>query len=317
MNNREFFKNYNNLNRESRKNAKRTKCLLCGQEQTSFCNSHSMPKFILDNIDNNGNLLSARVLFGTDDGHKYTGLKNTWTFQNICRKCDAQYFADYEKEEALLSKPTDRIMAEIALKNSLFMYYKYSIDKERNKLLHGVEFVRDSLDLRDIENSIHNAKDVIDFNLRRKYKILFFKLLDWVSPVCAQTLICVENDLQNNPVNNIFDFSEAVIMQYIHLCVLPLKTQTYVLLFHNRRDKKYKDFDSQFLKLSEEKKLEYINFMIFRYIEHFAISPQVEERVLNDKKLIALTKYDIRLHRIPCLIQPNEITNLLNINLKE
>lgn len=40
----EVRKQMNQMLSEARKNAKQTKCILCGNTQTSFCNSHSVPQ---------------------------------------------------------------------------------------------------------------------------------------------------------------------------------------------------------------------------------------------------------------------------------
>ena len=52
------------------------------------------------------------------------GIKNSCTFQFICRECDSKLFSDYEDEISLCKLPTRRMMAEIDVKNSLLMLYK-------------------------------------------------------------------------------------------------------------------------------------------------------------------------------------------------
>ena len=53
-----------------------------------------------------------------------SGIKKSGTFHFICRECDALYFQDYENKEALLNDPTDKMLAEIALKSMLQMLSK-------------------------------------------------------------------------------------------------------------------------------------------------------------------------------------------------
>lgn len=43
----EVRKQINQMLSEARKSAKPTKCILCGNTQTSFCNSHSVPQLAL------------------------------------------------------------------------------------------------------------------------------------------------------------------------------------------------------------------------------------------------------------------------------
>ena len=43
-------KDINDFMRKIQVETKPEKCILCGKEQTSFCNSHSVPKMVLKNI---------------------------------------------------------------------------------------------------------------------------------------------------------------------------------------------------------------------------------------------------------------------------
>ena len=52
----EVRKKVNKMLSEARKKAKPPKCILCGKEQSSFCNSHSVPKMVLKNIAKAGKL---------------------------------------------------------------------------------------------------------------------------------------------------------------------------------------------------------------------------------------------------------------------
>lgn len=95
------------LVKSSKQKAKLKVCPLCGKEQTSFCNSHSIPQFVLNNIAVNGKLLQFAALAAYKpmieenlvDIEK--GIKNSCTFQFICRECDSKLFSDYEDEISL------------------------------------------------------------------------------------------------------------------------------------------------------------------------------------------------------------------------
>jgi hypothetical protein len=60
----ELRKRVNKLLSDARNAAKPDKCILCGEKQTSFCNSHSVPQFSLRNISDNGKVLHASALMG-------------------------------------------------------------------------------------------------------------------------------------------------------------------------------------------------------------------------------------------------------------
>ena len=51
------------------------------------------------------------------------------TFHYICRQCDSFLFQDYENIEALQGAPTDKMLAEIALKDILLMLSKRNQEK--------------------------------------------------------------------------------------------------------------------------------------------------------------------------------------------
>ena len=89
-----------NIVKESKRTAKMESCPICGKIQTSFCNSHSIPQFVLQNIACNGMLLQLYTFSSNiwmpvselEGGER--GIKNSGTFQFICRDCDSQEFFD-------------------------------------------------------------------------------------------------------------------------------------------------------------------------------------------------------------------------------
>lgn len=52
--------------KEARRRSKPSKCILCGKEQTSFCNSHSIPQFVLRAIEDNGKFLWMNSIIGEE-----------------------------------------------------------------------------------------------------------------------------------------------------------------------------------------------------------------------------------------------------------
>ncbi|MDU6015691.1 MAG: hypothetical protein E6Y82_05830 [Clostridium perfringens] len=110
------------INRElarARKESKQEKCKYCGKETTSFCNSHTLPAFCLRNIANEGKVLITNALVGFPLIDEEKGVNNAGTFQLICRDCDSKIFQEYEDPENYKEKPTNEMLAQIAMKNSL------------------------------------------------------------------------------------------------------------------------------------------------------------------------------------------------------
>ena len=75
------------INKKARANAKNSTCYLCGKPCSSFCNSHSVPQFALENIAENGKV--AETLQGElPTSGKDTGINQAGTFHIICHNCE-------------------------------------------------------------------------------------------------------------------------------------------------------------------------------------------------------------------------------------
>lgn len=128
----EVRKKVNKMLSEARKKAKPPKCILCGKEQSSFCNSHSVPQMCLRPIADRGKVLHASLAMGFDIGvvDLDGGVNKSGTFNYICRECDAKFFQDYENPDNIIQPPTDKILAEIAVKNMLLQLNKRANEQE-------------------------------------------------------------------------------------------------------------------------------------------------------------------------------------------
>lgn len=128
----EVRKKVNKMLSEARKKAKPPKCILCGKEQSSFCNSHSVPQMCLRPIADRGKVLHASLAMGFDIGvvDLDGGVNKSGTFNYICRECDAKFFQDYENPDNIIHPPTDKFLAEIAVKNMLLQLSKRANEQE-------------------------------------------------------------------------------------------------------------------------------------------------------------------------------------------
>ena len=130
----EINKKVSSLITEATKNAKLECCILCHKPCSSFCNSHSIPQFALKRIAEDGKVmlpLQDEILtIGKD-----TGVNKAGTFHIICRDCDSRTFQLYEDPNAYNSKPTDQMLAQIALKDVLLMISKRNQEREQYKLV--------------------------------------------------------------------------------------------------------------------------------------------------------------------------------------
>lgn len=131
--------------KNARKKARHKECLLCGKAR-GFCDSHTIPKFCLENIAWNGKLNSFNTLIDSKILNNDSGISNAGIFHIICKPCDGSVFQDYEKAEAYETYPTEKALNQIALKNALRDIYKHETEiemfeaskqimKEKNRIL--------------------------------------------------------------------------------------------------------------------------------------------------------------------------------------
>lgn len=297
MDNIELKKQMNRVFREAMQEAKRDKCLICGKLCTSFCNSHIIPQFILKSIAEKGYVLQGVSAFSTPNDkviESKKGINSTWTFKVICNECDVKYFADYENEQALIKEPTTKQLAEIALKNSMMqlakryhevaLYKKFDDRIERKDLLDEEH----QLDIRDYQYDLKRAKKIIENNLKSGYILMFYQILNYVTPIAMQGPLAVHRDIDGEIVNDVDNFDHNIKMQQLHIGIFPLKNSTVVLAFYHKDDRNYIKFNRKFNRLKVGEKLQYINYLVFKYCEHYAVSPNISEDVLKDDNLVQL-----------------------------
>lgn len=122
-------KEFGRFMRSIQNDSKPDKCILCGQPKTSFCNSHSVPRMCLKNIAVDGKVFQANELVGVDIIDVEKGINNSGTFHFICNECDSKVFQDYENPDVWTENPpTDRVLAQIALKDVLLMLSKRNME---------------------------------------------------------------------------------------------------------------------------------------------------------------------------------------------
>lgn len=284
---------------EAKKEAKPTTCRLCGKKVTSFCNSHSVPQLSLRSIADNGKVLQATALLEMQAVDIEKGVKNSGTFQYICNDCDSSFFQDYENKENLINYPTDKMLGEIAVKDFLLELHKREVQKalfvnmqKQQRSFRNFNYLLEQIswDERDYNEEIEFHKNIVEQNLTGGYQILFWKSLPYRVPIATQSVVALTLDLEGNIVNDIQEFSQSARMQFLHIAVFPLESESIVMAFYHKRDKKFRKLRGQINSISEDKKLEFINYLIFAYTENFFISKSIRIELQRNPKLIALSK---------------------------
>ena len=138
-------KNISKIEDNYYKKVTQNKCYLCGNPCSSFCNSHSIPQFVLENLGDSG--VYSNYSDAADIGiiKHFTGKKRAGTFEIICRDCDSSFFADYEKKERYsdLSNPlSENVLSKIAIKNHLYAISKANYELSRFMAIH--DYIKDN-----------------------------------------------------------------------------------------------------------------------------------------------------------------------------
>ncbi len=285
--------------KKAKESAKLGYCFYCNKEVTGFCLSHTVPKFVLKNIARKGKIYNT-FHYGIFEEMKVidgeSGIKNTGIFKLICRECDSKVFQDYENIENIISKPTNKMMAEIGIKNVLNLIYEerycnkfyeqmVSIASGDRLLLDNAKkykYIKET-NIRDLKMYLKRFKTIKENDLKSGSKLIFWYKCNYIVPIAFQGAICLYGDLNGRIINNILD--KDAYMQYIHICIFPLENESVIMLFRHKDDTKYKKFENQFNKLSLAEQLRLISFIVIEYSEHFYISKGASEEVLKSKSI--------------------------------
>lgn len=284
---------------QAKANAKRDYCYVCKKPKSSFCKSHSIPRFALKRIAVDGKVMSplqGELPLVSDP----IGVGSAGTFFLICRDCDSVIFQNYENPDSYVQPPSCKMMAEIAMKNYLQMISKrfcenelYSIIGNRSwNLLDMAEDTRDRnfLDLVEYESGYRYAEKAAKRDGGDEFYLCYYQHLDYVVPYAAQGTLAMICGLDDEVINDIFNMSPDYHLQNIHFMVLPLESSSIVMLFVESRTRRYRKFYRQLRKLSLDEQLSVINYMIFLYSENVFVSKKLEDTVKNNEAFLDVCK---------------------------
>ena len=294
-------KKINGMLSEARKEAKPAICIMCGKPQTSFCNSHSVPQMALRSIAENGIVIHAPAALGVDERiiDIENGVNKSGTFNYICNDCDNTFFQDYENPDNIVQPPTDKILAEIAVKNMLLQLSKRAVERKLIEIRQRDYNAFDNpevgmnvknLDFAEFENEVIFHKNIVENNEFGGYQIVFWKLLPYTVPIAMQSAIAVTRDIEGVEINNIYDMNPNIRMQYLHLAIFPLNGKSVVLAFYHKRDKLYRRLRHQFNCMGEKEALVNINYLVFKYTENYYMARKIEEEITTNDALQRLSQ---------------------------
>lgn len=274
-------------------------CYCCGKPITSYCNSHSIPRYCLENIGTNGEVSSPNAIYGLPRmgqviGKETPGINESGVFYLICRECDSTVFKEYEDPTHYTpgAEPTQVMLAQIAMKNYLKFIYKRKIEIELMESTLGRDHVHplvikefsaklevSKIDLDTYSDSFALAKKYMETGKGPGYFLFYYRLLDYVAPIAIQVPLVVSIDLEGNVVNDLYNPDPDYKLSDLHVCVSPQKATTAIMLFTDAGEKRYRKFRKQFSKLSDTEKLGVINYIIFLYSEDYYMAREIQDKI--------------------------------------
>ncbi|HBV95694.1 MAG: hypothetical protein JL50_10405 [Peptococcaceae bacterium BICA1-7] len=278
--------------KKSRDDSKDSTCYNCGTPCTSFCNSHSVPKFCLKKIAVNGQLYYSNTLINVPVLDSEKGINKAGTFRIICRDCDNKMFTDYENPDNYLQVPTGKMLAQIALKNYLMSISKRKMEiamynnlsKMYGKTVSQHQTIN-NLDLNQFTGGFKYAKKATEMKWDDYYFLLYYENLDYIVPIAFQNNIALITDFEGKIINNVYDTTSNYQIKYIHICIFPLEKHSVIIMFIDNGEKRYSSFYKQFKKLSVDDKLKTINYILFSYSEDIFFHKGIDNVLLNNTKL--------------------------------
>lgn len=274
-----------------REKAKRESCCICNRHCTSFCHSHSIPRFVLKNIAEQSEVSAPRQADNLEP-QKSTGVESAGVFFNICNDCDSKYFQAYEDETALSSDVSNKMLIAIALKNFLKMIYERSIEVEEERVysaLVGTPKIVISEGLSPAEYAVKSIDRELKYALKslmsnglEDYHLCFRKKLDYVVPYAAQYPIAMLMDLHGNVINNFYTGSSTYKLEYLHVAIFPLANSSIILIFAKNGEKRHRRFIRQLQKLDELDQLSAINYLTFTGADNVYINKTVYAKMTQN-----------------------------------
>ena len=269
-------------------------CLICEKMVSSYCNSHSVPKFCLKNISFGQRLDSLNSIIKQPTSKLEFGAKEAGTFFSICNNCDNTLFEHYENpnnyEQDSISQ---KMMYEIALKCYVRQIYRHKLQYKYYTDFNiacsfPVEF--EVLAQAEAEDSVTFSKEFKKLLARKmSFNLLYYEKLYYKVPIAFQDCICLISDYDGNLINN--PYGESKNQQMIFLCVFPLEEGSAIIIFSDAKSNRYSRFIKRFNELSLDNKLKSILFIMLAYSENIFISKTISDFIKKDEKIKEIASF--------------------------
>ena len=294
------------LYKKSRAKSNKTKrCAICKKTGVKYCNSHTIPQFILKNICKDGKLLNTQSLNSTKFKKEEDGINDAQVFHSICTSCDNLKFKEYESLKSYKTEPSQLILKQIALKNHLYSSYKHN----KEKALYS-NIVRDIFGSSIHLPENHPLKYMLKvtehnycYNNKRAnliikhlsdntelYKLCYIKKLNYVIPIALQDNSIISYGFNNEKLANTFDFPSLDYADDVHFCIYPMENESIIMLFCAKDLSIYDKFFKTLRNLDEKEQLSIINFLIFAYFEEVFLCKELDKSIFENINLRKLSQ---------------------------
>ena len=322
----EFQKFYSGIMKEKRNNNKKSRCFICKKEK-SFCQSHTIPRFVLKNIAENGKLNNIQVFNYSKLYKDETGIANTNTFFLLCSDCDGSKFQDYENQNNIEQLPSQKVMKQIALKTHISRIAKHNKEKkilseilkiDTTDNLYASLYKEQNIKARlQVANTNYNyhakqANTVLkNLNLNNDiYKCLYYKQLNYVVPYTIQSSSCITVGFGNDIIVDSFDILDINLILDLHFCIFPLEDKSVIFIFCRNDINCYDTLFEEINKKDENQQLQIINFIAFAYFEDIFLHKKIDKNLIDDNILSKLVFDQLETYAFKTLVQgigPTEI----------
>lgn len=292
------IKKIHKIHNEALSEIKEEKCFICGKRCSSFCDSHSIPKFVLKSIAESGFVYSPEATKKASKNElkllykAKLGVNEAKIFKNICRECDNSLFNSIENIDSTMKPFSDKEFSLYALKILLHdIFIKKlccSIDNLHYKELYGRGSIHFNW-LADIKDMTNNAKEYIDAVKNKSlihHKVIIDTILDKKVNFACVTKVLLGNSYKGAKLYNLYDYDAS--FGFIYIVVLPLKNnRTKVSMFYRRKNKIYNILKNEFDDMDMKEKLQAVSNIIIMHTEDFLCTNSIINGLKRIRKIVA------------------------------
>lgn len=308
MNEIEINKEISKIKKEANQYTKGKNCVLCGKPCSSFCNSHTIPRFVIKNIAENGKVYSPSMTMDYLDiktrlnvFKSNPGVEKTLTFDSICRECDNAVFSCVENEDILEKEFDAKVLNLYALK--ILLHSQYSKTRNANFLNIGAEKHHMSdianlismpwvFDMIESTKEIEDYKSAIKNNTYIKYKMIIDKIINKKVNFCCTTELTLPFSYNGKRINDLCNINNYTArFGGIYTLVLPMKSnKTRIVMYYRRKYSNYDLVKEEFGKMNVNEQLQAISNLLLIYTEEFVYNDEVLQSIKSARDIIT---YDI------------------------